>query len=53
MGFGAPSPRIARSTASMASFPAQAGADAFHEVISPFRDWRVEKARCTAWLMAW
>ena len=53
MGAGAPSPRIARSTASMAIFPANAGANAFHEEMSPLRDWRVAVVVCSAWPTAW
>lgn len=37
-GGGAPSPRIARSTDSMAILPAKAGAKAFQELIRPLRD---------------
>ena len=41
IGDGAPSPRIHLSAASMANFPECAGANAFHDEISPLRDWRV------------
>ena len=52
-GLGAPSPRMQRSTASIASLPAWAGANAFQLLMAPLRDWRVVKltwaACCTAW----
>ena len=41
IGDGAPSPRIARSTASTATLPASAGAYAFQLEMAPLRDWRV------------
>ena len=44
---------MARSTASMAILPANAGAKAFQEEISPLRDWRVAVVVCSAWPMAW
>jgi hypothetical protein len=47
-----PSPRIARSTASIATFPAKAGANAFHDEIAPLRDWRVAVVVCSAWPIA-
>ncbi len=52
IGAGEPSPRIARSTASMATLPAYAGAYAFQLEISPFRDCRVAVVRCNACPMA-
>ena len=53
IGAGDPSPRIARSTASMATFPACAGANAFQLEIAPLRDWRVLVVRCSACPTAW
>ena len=44
---------MARSIASIASLPENPGTKAFHELISPLRDWRVEKERCTARFTAW
>jgi hypothetical protein len=35
---------MARSIASMASFPAYPGTNAFHDVMSPVRVWRGENA---------
>src|SRR6202021_1578551 len=53
LGAGDPSPRMARSTASMATLPARAGAKAFQLEIDPLRDWRVAVVRCSAWPTAW
>ena len=53
MGAGAPWPRMARSTASTASLPAWAGANAFQLEMAPLRDWRVAVVTCRAWLTAW
>ena len=44
---------MARSTASMAIFPAKAGAYAFQLEISPLRDWRVVVVTCSACWIAW
>ena len=44
---------MARSTASTAILPANAGAWAFHVEISPLRDWRVAVVVCKPWPMAW
>ncbi len=53
MGAGERSPRIARSTASTAIFPAKAGAWAFQLEIVPLRDCRVAVVTCSAWATAW
>ena len=53
MGAGDVSPRMARSTASIATLAAKAGAYAFHDEMSPLRDWRVAVVVCSAWPMAW
>ena len=53
IGAGLVCPRIARSTASIAAFPAKAGADAFHVEISPLRDCRVAVVVWSAWPIAW
>ena len=47
-GLGDASPRMARSIASMASFPAYPGTHAFHDVMAPVRVWRGENASSTA-----
>lgn len=47
-GLGDASPRMARSTASMASLPECPGTNAFQDVISPLRVWRVDWQRSTA-----
>jgi hypothetical protein len=53
MGSGEVWPRIARSTASIASLPAKAGACAFHVEIWPLRLCRVAVVVCSAWPIAW
>ncbi len=53
MGVGLVWPRIARSIASTAIFPANAGACAFHVLIAPLRDWRVAVVVWRAWPIAW
>jgi hypothetical protein len=53
IGDGEVCPRIARSIASTAIFPAKAGACAFQVEISPLRDCRVAVVVCSACPIAW